>query len=179
MSLGVRDSLINRTAYWTACSSVSGTWTSVCSFFIIEDWKGWSFLSTTNTNTLNPYITSVLNHLHSVGSSVGIITGYGLDDRIMGVRFLARAGDFSLHRVQTDSGAHPASYPMSTGAISLAVKRPGRETDHLPPSKPRSKNARSCTSTPRNTFVEWCLGTGTTLPLLNQLADVQMLRFVG
>jgi hypothetical protein len=45
-------------------------------------------------------------------SSVGIATGYGLDDRI-GFRFPAGAGNFSLHhRVQTDSGTHPASYPM-------------------------------------------------------------------
>jgi len=43
-------------------------------------------------------------------SSVGIATGYGLDDRMIG------SWDFFLrHRVQTDSGAHPASYPMSIG----------------------------------------------------------------
>jgi hypothetical protein len=38
---------------------------------------------------------------------------YGVDDRISGARFLVGAGNFSLrHSVQTDSGAHPASYPM-------------------------------------------------------------------
>jgi len=32
---------------------------------------------------------------------------------MIGVRFLAGAANFSLrHRVQTGSGAHPASYPM-------------------------------------------------------------------
>jgi hypothetical protein len=46
-------------------------------------------------------------------SSVSIATGYGLDNQMIRVRFLARAGYFSLqHQVQTDSGAHPASYPM-------------------------------------------------------------------
>jgi len=41
---------------------------------------------------------------------------YGLDDRMIGVRFPAGAGNFSLrHHVQTGSGAHPASYPMGTG----------------------------------------------------------------
>jgi hypothetical protein len=51
----------------------------------------------------------------SRNSSVGIATDYGLDDRVIGVRFLAGAGNFSLHhRVQTGSGAHPASYPMGT-----------------------------------------------------------------
>jgi hypothetical protein len=40
-----------------------------------------------------------------------------------------------LHRVQTSSGVHPASYLMGTGAYSLGVKRLGREVDRsLPPS---------------------------------------------
>jgi hypothetical protein len=42
--------------------------------------------------------------------------------------------DFSLtHSVQTDSGAHPTSYPVHTGCDSTVVKRPGREADHSPP----------------------------------------------
>jgi hypothetical protein len=40
----------------------------------------------------------------------------------------------SLDRVQNGSGAHAASYPMGTRYPSLAVKRPGRETHHSPPS---------------------------------------------
>jgi hypothetical protein len=39
-----------------------------------------------------------------------------------------------LHVVQTGSVSHPASYPMGTGGSFLGVKRPGRETDHLPPT---------------------------------------------
>jgi hypothetical protein len=55
-------------------------------------------------------------NLNSRASSVGIATGLGLDDRMMGVRFPPGAANFSLqHRVQTGSGAHPASYPMGTG----------------------------------------------------------------
>jgi hypothetical protein len=46
------------------------------------------------------------------------------------------------------SGAHPASYPIGTGALSLRVKRPGREADHSPPSSAEVKNAWSYTSTP-------------------------------
>jgi hypothetical protein len=43
----------------------------------------------------------------------GVALGYGLDDR--GVQVPAGVGNFSLHRrVQTGSGAHPASYPMGT-----------------------------------------------------------------
>jgi 6-phosphogluconolactonase (cycloisomerase 2 family) len=49
-------------------------------------------------------------------SSVCIATDYGLDDRIIRVRFQAGAGNFSLHhRVKNGSGAHPASYPMGFG----------------------------------------------------------------
>jgi hypothetical protein len=50
------------------------------------------------------------------GSSVGIVTGYELDGRGSAVRFPAGAGNvFSLHRVKTLSGGHPASHPMDTG----------------------------------------------------------------
>jgi hypothetical protein len=50
------------------------------------------------------------------GSSVSIVSGYGLDDRAIEVRSLAGAKDFygSLC-VQTGSGAHPASCTMGTG----------------------------------------------------------------
>jgi hypothetical protein len=47
--------------------------------------------------------------------SVGIVLGYGLDDRGSGVRFPTGAGKFSPHhRVQNGSGAHPASYTIDT-----------------------------------------------------------------
>jgi hypothetical protein len=39
-----------------------------------------------------------------------------------------------LHSVQTDSGAHPASYPMGTGcSLSPGVKRQRCEAEHSPP----------------------------------------------
>jgi len=46
----------------------------------------------------------------------GIATGYGLDNRTIGVRIPVRVWNFSLRRhVQTGSGgAHPASYPVGT-----------------------------------------------------------------
>jgi hypothetical protein len=48
-------------------------------------------------------------------SSVGIVLGYGLDDRGSRVRFPAGAGNFYLHhRVQNGYGAHPASYPIGS-----------------------------------------------------------------
>jgi hypothetical protein len=52
-----------------------------------------------------------------------------------GVQFPAGAGDFSLlHRVDTGTGAYPASYAVGAGALSPRVKRRRREADHSPPS---------------------------------------------
>jgi hypothetical protein len=67
-------------------------------------------------------------------SSVGIVSGYRLDDQMIGVRFPVWAGNFSLHhRVQTGSGAHPASYTIDIEGCFPGVKRPGCEADHPPP----------------------------------------------
>jgi hypothetical protein len=47
--------------------------------------------------------------------SIDLAISYGLNKRMIGVRFAAGAGNFSVrHHVQTSSGAHPASYPMGT-----------------------------------------------------------------
>jgi hypothetical protein len=57
-------------------------------------------------------------------SSGSIVSGYGLDDRAIGVRSLAEAKDFSSNLcVQTDSGAHPASCTMGTRVLSPGIKR--------------------------------------------------------
>jgi hypothetical protein len=50
------------------------------------------------------------------------------------------AGIFSLRRrVQTGSGAHPASYAMGTRDLITWVKRPGREADDSPTFTSRIK----------------------------------------
>jgi hypothetical protein len=43
------------------------------------------------------------------------------------------------------------------GALSLGVKRLGREADHSPPSSAEVKNAWSCTPTPQYVFMAWRL----------------------
>jgi hypothetical protein len=58
-------------------------------------------------------------------SSVGIALGYELDDWGSRVRFPAAAGNFSLHRVQNGSGAHPASYLMGTKGFFAGGKAAG------------------------------------------------------
>jgi hypothetical protein len=56
-------------------------------------------------------------------SSSSIVSDYGLDDRAIGVRFPAKAKDFSCSLcVQTGSGAHPASCPIGTGGPFLGGK---------------------------------------------------------
>jgi hypothetical protein len=75
-------------------------------------------------------------------SSVSIALGFGLEDRGSSVRFPAGDGNFSLHhRDQNGSGAHPTSYPLGTRALSLGVKRSGREADH---SSPSSAEVKEC-----------------------------------
>jgi hypothetical protein len=69
-----------------------------------------------------------------------MVTGYELYDQMIGVQFPAGARNFSLqHHVQTASGAHPASYPMGTRALSLGVKWSGCEAEHSPPSSAKFK----------------------------------------
>jgi hypothetical protein len=53
----------------------------------------------------------------------------------------------------------PTQSPIQwvTGALSLGVKRPGREADHSPPSSAEVKNAWSYTFTPPYVFMKWCL----------------------
>jgi hypothetical protein len=59
--------------------------------------------------------------------------------------------------------SRPALWPNQllmqwvTGAISLGVKRPGREADYSPPSSVEAKNAWSYTSTTQYVFMAWCL----------------------
>jgi hypothetical protein len=63
------------------------------------------------------------------GSSVSIVSDYGLDDRgSIEVKYFS----CSLC-VQTSSEAHPASIPGGKA-------RPGRDADHLPPSSADVKN---------------------------------------
>jgi hypothetical protein len=64
------------------------------------------------------------------------VSDYGLDDRAIGVRSPVGAKDFSSNLfVQTGSGAHLTSCPMGTGGLFPGAKaRPGRDSDHSPPS---------------------------------------------
>jgi hypothetical protein len=62
------------------------------------------------------------------------VSDYGLDNRVIEVRSLTGAEDFSSSPcVQTGSEAHPASYPLGTGGPFPGGKaQPGRDADHSP-----------------------------------------------
>jgi hypothetical protein len=89
-------------------------------------------------------------HYTEPGSSVSIVSDYGLDDRAIGVRSPAGEKYFSsMLCAQTGSGAHPASCPVGTwGSFPGGKARPGRDADHSPHLLPRSEMSRSYTSSP-------------------------------
>jgi hypothetical protein len=58
-------------------------------------------------------------------SSVGIATGYGLEDGGFGVRVPVGQEFSLLHVVQAVSGVHPTSYTMGTGGSFLGGKAAG------------------------------------------------------
>jgi hypothetical protein len=83
-------------------------------------------------------------------SSVGITLGYGLDDRgYLGFDSRWGLGIF-LFVTLSRTALGPTQPPLQLvpGALSLEVKRPGREADHSTPSSAEAKNAWSYTSTP-------------------------------
>jgi hypothetical protein len=77
-----------------------------------------------------------IQQYRSRGTSVSIVSGYGLDDRAIDVRSSAEARDFSSNLcVQTGSGAHPASCIMDIGGpYPGGEARSGHDADHSPPS---------------------------------------------
>jgi hypothetical protein len=89
-------------------------------------------------------------------SSVGIALGYGPDDRGSSVRFPAGAGNFSLHhRVQNDSGAHPAFYTMGTRGWEQSG-RGVKLTTHLH-LVPKSRMHGAILPLLQYVFMAWCL----------------------
>jgi hypothetical protein len=115
-----------------SASQRSAPWSKIISYFLASHIK-WK-----NTNSGK-----------SRDSSVHIAMGYGLDDWSSRVRFPVGLGIF-LFTTASRTALGPTQPPIQwvPGALSLGVKRPGREADHSPPSSAEVKNAWSYTSTP-------------------------------
>jgi hypothetical protein len=78
------------------------------------------------------------------------VSDYGLNDRAIEVRSPTGTKDFSsILCVQTGSEAHPASCTMGNGGPFPGGKaRPGRDSDHSPPSSAEVVNSRCYISSP-------------------------------
>jgi hypothetical protein len=104
------------------------------SYFITDFTTNFLYFSTLSCALGFPHGSSYFIWLlyieRSRDSSVGIALGYGLDDRGSRVRFLAS---------RTVLVSTQPAIQWVLGALSLGVKRPGREADHSPPSSAEVK----------------------------------------
>jgi hypothetical protein len=81
------------------------------------------------------------------------LAAYDMDSRGARVSFPAGSANFSLlHRVQTGSGAHRASYPMGTGTSLTGDKMARAWGEPLTSFSAEVKNAWSYTSTPLHLY---------------------------
>jgi hypothetical protein len=89
--------------------------------------------------TTSKYLDIKLQFMRSRNSVVGIATGYGLDDRGVGVRVPvgSRILFSTLSRPALRSTLRPIQWVP--WALSQGLKRPGNEADHSPPAVPRSR----------------------------------------
>jgi hypothetical protein len=87
--------------------------------------------------------------VRSRDGSLGIALDYGLGDRGSGT-IPGGGWEYLSLPPRPDWLRGPTQAPIQwvPGAVSLAVKRPGREADHSPPSSADVKNAWSYNSTP-------------------------------
>jgi hypothetical protein len=74
----------------------------------------------------------ISNFFRSRDSAVSRGTGYGLDDRGVGVLVPVGPRIFTSPIVQTGSGVHSTSYTMGTGGSLPGVKRQGRDAEVHP-----------------------------------------------
>jgi hypothetical protein len=127
--------------------------TAFCSVSLIYTTFSTGFCCSARGKTLHITICSY----RSWGSSVSIMSDYGLDDRAIGVRSPAGAKDFSSNFcVQTGSEeAHPASCTMGTrGPFPGAKCGWGMTLTTHPQLVPRSAMSKSYTSSPPSVSVE-------------------------
>jgi hypothetical protein len=93
-------------------------------------------------------ILSITIH-HILCCVVSIVIGYGLDDRRFEVQVPL------LHIVRNRPTQPPIQWVP--WALSLGVKKKGREADHSLPTSAKVKKTLIHTSTPPYTFMAWCL----------------------
>jgi hypothetical protein len=82
-------------------------------------------------------------------SAVGIATGYGLDDRGVGVRVPVGSPKSSRPAL----GSTQPHIQWVPGALSPGVRRQGREADHSPPTSAEVKKMWIYTSISPHVFI--------------------------
>jgi hypothetical protein len=92
--------------------------------------------------------------LRSRDSAVGIATGYGLADRGVGFRVSVGSRIFSTSSRPVFGPTQPP-IQWALGAVSLGVKRPGREADHSPPTSAEVMKKRGSIN-PLPHMPSWC-----------------------
>jgi hypothetical protein len=106
----------------------------------------------------------MLTFFISQDSLVGIATGYGLDDRVVGVRVPVGSRIFSTSSGPALGSTQPP-IEWVPGPLSPGIKRPGSEADHSPPTSAELNKIWIYTSTPHTpSWRSAMLSTGTTLP---------------
>jgi hypothetical protein len=75
----------------------------------------------------------------SLDSIVGIATGYRLDNQGLGVQAPLGSRIFSSTSFRLALGSIQPPIQWVPGALSLGVKQPRHETDHLPPANAEVK----------------------------------------
>jgi hypothetical protein len=86
-------------------------------------------------------------------SAFGIATGYGLDDQEVGVRVAMGAKLLFSTSSTLDLGPTQPPIQWVPGALSPAVRRPGREADHSPAASAEVKKMWIYRSTPPYAFM--------------------------
>jgi hypothetical protein len=88
-------------------------------------------------------------------SSVGIATGYGLDDQGVGVELPGGGKNFHFSTSSRPAlGSTQPPIQWVPGPLSPGVKRPGREADHSPPTSAEVKKMWIYTSTTAYAFIK-------------------------
>jgi hypothetical protein len=99
-------------------------------------------------------MSNVTSSERSRDSAVGIATGYGLDDRGVGVRVPLGSRIFSAPcRPDRLWGPPNLLYNEYRALYPRGVKRQGREADHSPPTSAEVKQIWIYTSTPPYAFM--------------------------
>jgi hypothetical protein len=117
--------------------------------------RNFNILLWNKRNTHLQHIPSLpLLHEHCRDSAIGMATGYGLDDRRVGVPVPVGSRIFLL-----STSSRPVlgstQYPIQwiPGALSSGVKQPGREIDNSPQTSAEVKKMWIYTSTPPYAFM--------------------------